>query len=147
MVDSASGWASAGRARCCDAWAIRTMGCPGRLIGGTNGKGSAQAMVASVLREAGYSVGQTPKPHLVSYRERIVVDGRQISDQTTLCDLVDEVLRARDARRATSRAADRVRDDHRSRIHLVPTRGASMWRWSRWAWADDWTRRTSGRAG
>jgi len=53
-------------------------GLPGVLIGGTNGKGSTQALVASVLREAGVRVGQTPKPHLVSYRERIVVDGRPI---------------------------------------------------------------------
>lgn len=52
---------------------------PGVLIGGTNGKGSTQAMVASVLREAGLRVGQTPKPHLVSYRERIVVDGAPIA--------------------------------------------------------------------
>jgi dihydrofolate synthase/folylpolyglutamate synthase len=36
-------------------------------------------MVSSVLREGGYRVGQTPKPHLVSYRERIVVDGRPIA--------------------------------------------------------------------
>jgi dihydrofolate synthase/folylpolyglutamate synthase len=55
------------------------LGLPGVLIGGTNGKGSTQAMVASVLREAGLRVGQTPKPHLVSYRERIVVDGSPIA--------------------------------------------------------------------
>lgn len=51
----------------------------GVLIGGTNGKGSTQAMVASVLRAQGLRVGQTPKPHLVSYRERIVVDGSPIA--------------------------------------------------------------------
>ena len=51
-------------------------GLRGALIGGTNGKGSTQAMVASILRAAGLRVGQTPKPHLVSYRERIVVDER-----------------------------------------------------------------------
>ena len=50
----------------------------GALIGGTNGKGSTQAMVAAVLAAAGKRVGQTPKPHLVSYRERIVVDGPPI---------------------------------------------------------------------
>jgi dihydrofolate synthase/folylpolyglutamate synthase len=51
----------------------------GALIGGTNGKGSTQAMVASILRAAGLRVGQTPKPHLVSYRERVVVDGVAIA--------------------------------------------------------------------
>jgi dihydrofolate synthase/folylpolyglutamate synthase len=63
-------------------------GVPGVLIGGTNGKGSTQAMVASMLRAAGHRVGQTPKPHLVSYRERIVVDGRAIDGRD-----LDEVLR------------------------------------------------------
>jgi dihydrofolate synthase / folylpolyglutamate synthase len=53
-------------------------GLPGVLIGGTNGKGSVQALVAAALRAAGYRVGQTPKPHLSSYRERLVVDGRRI---------------------------------------------------------------------
>jgi dihydrofolate synthase / folylpolyglutamate synthase len=52
---------------------------PGVLIGGTNGKGSVQALVAAALLEAGYRVGQTPKPHLVSYRERIQVGGSPIS--------------------------------------------------------------------
>ena len=66
-------------------------GLPGALIGGTNGKGSTQAMVAAVLRHGGFRVGQTPKPHLVSYRERIVVDGAQIPIDD-FCDLIDEVL-------------------------------------------------------
>jgi dihydrofolate synthase/folylpolyglutamate synthase len=48
------------------------------LIGGTNGKGSTQALVGAALRQAGYRVGQTPKPHLVSYRERIQLDGAEI---------------------------------------------------------------------
>jgi dihydrofolate synthase/folylpolyglutamate synthase len=50
----------------------------GALIAGTNGKGSVQALVSAALREAGVVVGQTPKPHLVSYRERIIVDGQPI---------------------------------------------------------------------
>ena len=53
-------------------------GLPGVLIGGTNGKGSVQALVGAVLRQAGRRVGQTPKPHLVSYRERILIDGEPI---------------------------------------------------------------------
>jgi len=72
------------------------LGLPGVLIGGTNGKGSTQAMVASVLREAGLRVGQTPKPHLVSYRERIVVDGAPIG-VAEFVDLISAVLDAADA--------------------------------------------------
>lgn len=51
----------------------------GALVAGTNGKGSVLAIAGSALRAAGLRVGETPKPHLVSYRERIVVDGRPIS--------------------------------------------------------------------
>jgi dihydrofolate synthase/folylpolyglutamate synthase len=69
------------------------IGLPGVLIGGTNGKGSTQAMVAAVLHEGGIRVGQTPKPHLVSYRERIVVDGRPIAVDDFVA-LVTEVLDA-----------------------------------------------------
>ena len=71
------------------------LGLPGVLIGGTNGKGSTQAMVASVLHEAGIRVGQTPKPHLVSYRERIVVDGSMI-EVDDFVDLITDVLDAAD---------------------------------------------------
>ncbi|HLY35076.1 MAG TPA: Mur ligase family protein [Candidatus Limnocylindria bacterium] len=51
----------------------------GALVGGTNGKGSVVAMVRSVLQAAGHRVGTMPKPHLVSYRERIAVDGEPVS--------------------------------------------------------------------
>jgi len=50
----------------------------GALVAGTNGKGSVIALAGSALRSAGHTVGETPKPHLVSYRERIVVDGHPI---------------------------------------------------------------------
>jgi dihydrofolate synthase/folylpolyglutamate synthase len=50
----------------------------GVLVAGTNGKGSVCAMVASVLQAAGYRVGLMPKPHLISYTERIQVDQRPI---------------------------------------------------------------------
>ena len=63
----------------------------GVLIGGTNGKGSVQAMVAAALREGGYRVGQTPKPHLSEYRERIVVDGKPI-EPDDFASVVGEVL-------------------------------------------------------
>jgi dihydrofolate synthase / folylpolyglutamate synthase len=67
----------------------------GALVGGTNGKGSVLALAGSALRAAGLRVGQTPKPHLVTYRERIEVDGRPI-DAETFARLVAEVLPAAD---------------------------------------------------
>jgi dihydrofolate synthase/folylpolyglutamate synthase len=51
----------------------------GALVGGTNGKGSVVAMVRSILSASGLRVGTMPKPHLVSYRERVAVDGEPIS--------------------------------------------------------------------
>ncbi len=67
----------------------------GALIAGTNGKGSVLALCSAALRAAGYRVGETPKPHLVSYRERIVVDGRPI-EPDAFVRLVAEVGRVAD---------------------------------------------------
>nr|WP_277999040.1 folylpolyglutamate synthase/dihydrofolate synthase family protein [Moorella sulfitireducens] len=50
-------------------------------IGGTNGKGSVAAMVASILQEAGYRVGLFTSPHLHSYTERIRVNGMPIPEE------------------------------------------------------------------
>ena len=63
----------------------------GALIAGTNGKGSVLAMVASALRAAGYRVGETPKPHLVTYRERAQIGGEPI-DTEAFTRLAAEVL-------------------------------------------------------
>lgn len=52
----------------------------GVLVAGTNGKGSVCAMLASILQAASYRVGLMPKPHLISYTERIQVDQRPIAE-------------------------------------------------------------------
>ena len=51
------------------------VGVRGALVAGTNGKGSVLALVAAALREAGMRAGETPKPHLVTYRERMQIAG------------------------------------------------------------------------
>ena len=63
----------------------------GALIAGTNGKGSVLALVASALRAAGYLVGETPKPHLVTYRERLQIGGEPV-DRETFAALAGAVL-------------------------------------------------------
>jgi dihydrofolate synthase/folylpolyglutamate synthase len=63
----------------------------GALVAGTNGKGSVIALAGSALRAAGFRTGETPKPHLVSYRERAQVDGRLIP-AADFARLVGEVL-------------------------------------------------------
>jgi len=67
----------------------------GALVGGTNGKGSVVAMTGAVLKLAGHRVGTMPKPHLVSYRERVAVDGEPIS-ASDFADAVARVLPAID---------------------------------------------------
>src|SRR5438132_3602382 len=52
----------------------------GALIAGTNGKGSTGACLTAILRAAGHRVGFMPKPHLISYTERIEIDGRPITE-------------------------------------------------------------------
>lgn len=49
-------------------------------IGGTNGKGSTAAMVAAILQAAGHRVGLYTSPHLIDFRERILVDGVMIPE-------------------------------------------------------------------
>jgi len=49
-------------------------------VGGTNGKGSVTALVAGALGAAGWRVGTYTSPHLVSFRERIMVDGIPIGE-------------------------------------------------------------------
>ena len=50
-------------------------------IGGTNGKGSTAAMVASILQKEGYRVGLYTSPHLVRFTERIKVNGKEIEEE------------------------------------------------------------------
>ncbi len=49
-------------------------------IAGTNGKGSTSHMLASILQESGYKVGLYTSPHLKDFRERIKINGKEISE-------------------------------------------------------------------
>jgi dihydrofolate synthase / folylpolyglutamate synthase len=70
-------------------------GLRGALVGGTNGKGSVVAMTQTILSTAGLKVGTMPKPHLVSYRERIAIDGKPLA-ATAFAAAVERVLPAID---------------------------------------------------
>jgi len=50
------------------------------LVAGTNGKGSTTACLEAVLRRAGLRTGLFTSPHLVSFRERLRVDGVEVSE-------------------------------------------------------------------
>ena len=60
-------------------------------VAGTKGKGSTCAFAASILSAAGLKTGLYTSPHLFSFRERIRVDGRQVSEE----DLARVVERVR----------------------------------------------------
>ncbi|WP_194716490.1 MULTISPECIES: bifunctional folylpolyglutamate synthase/dihydrofolate synthase [Mesonia] len=49
-------------------------------VAGTNGKGSTSHMLASVFQEAGYKVGLYTSPHLRDFRERIKINGKEVSE-------------------------------------------------------------------
>jgi dihydrofolate synthase/folylpolyglutamate synthase len=50
-------------------------------IGGTNGKGSTAAMIHTILSRCGYRVGLYASPHLISFTERIRIEGREITEE------------------------------------------------------------------
>ena len=49
-------------------------------IAGTNGKGSTSHMMAAVLQEHGYKIGLYTSPHLIDFRERILINGKAVSE-------------------------------------------------------------------
>jgi dihydrofolate synthase/folylpolyglutamate synthase len=63
-------------------------------VAGTNGKGSVCAIIDSICRAQGYRTGLFTSPHLVTFRERIRVNGEMISENavanglTTIRNLV-----------------------------------------------------------
>ena len=53
-------------------------------IGGTNGKGSSVATADALLRAKGLRVARYTSPHLVDFRERIIVDGVPIGEEEVI---------------------------------------------------------------
>src|SRR4030043_141317 len=50
-------------------------------VAGTKGKGSTAAMITSILKSAGFKVGLYTSPHLLSFTERIQVNGKNIAEE------------------------------------------------------------------
>jgi dihydrofolate synthase/folylpolyglutamate synthase len=50
-------------------------------IAGTNGKGSVSHMLAAILQTAGFKTGLYTSPHLKDFRERIKLNGDEISEK------------------------------------------------------------------
>ncbi|MFA3775569.1 folylpolyglutamate synthase/dihydrofolate synthase family protein [Bacillus safensis] len=76
-------------------WLMNRLGNPEQSIktvhvAGTNGKGSTIAFTRSVLQAAGYSVGTFTSPFILTFNERISVNGVPIEDEEWL-SLVNEI--------------------------------------------------------
>lgn len=50
-------------------------------VAGTNGKGSLCAMLDAICRAAGFRTGLFTSPHLITFRERVRVNGEMISER------------------------------------------------------------------
>ena len=58
-------------------------------VAGTNGKGSTSHLLAAVLQEAGYKVGLYTSPHLKDFRERVKINGIEISEEF-VCEFIQK---------------------------------------------------------
>lgn len=58
-------------------------------VAGTNGKGSSSHMLASVLQEAGYTVGLYTSPHLKDFRERMRINGKTVEKRFVIDFIAD----------------------------------------------------------
>ena len=66
------------------------------VVAGTNGKGSACAMLEAILVAAGYRTGCYTAPHLLRFNERIRLDAREVDD-AALVRVFEQVDAAREA--------------------------------------------------
>lgn len=64
------------------------------MVAGTNGKGSTTTTIAQICQKAGLKTALYQSPHLVSFNERISIDGVQVDDDT----LVNAFVQVEDAR-------------------------------------------------
>lgn len=66
-------------------------------VAGTNGKGSVASMLASICQEAGLRTGLYTSPHLLSFTERIRIDGQPMTEAAVVAfvqqhrDLIERI--------------------------------------------------------
>jgi dihydrofolate synthase/folylpolyglutamate synthase len=90
---------------------------------GTNGKSSTTRMTAAILERHGLRTGAYLSPHLVSYRERILIDGRQLEAEA----FAAAIARAWWAAERVNRTL--AGDDHVTQFELLTA--AALWEMSR----------------
>jgi len=60
---------------------LLTFACPVVTVGGTNGKGSTLAILATLLKKGGLRVGMYTSPHLTTFNERLQIAGQCCTDE------------------------------------------------------------------
>jgi len=90
---------------------------------GSNGKSSTTRMIASILRRHGLRTGAYLSPHLVSYRERIEVDERELDSESFARAVAQASAAAERVNRTLSE------DDHVTQFELLTA--AAMWEMAR----------------
>jgi len=86
---------------------------------GTNGKSSTTRMAAAILEGHGLRTGAYTSPHLVSYSERILIDGREIAADA----FAAAIMRATKASEQVNRTLGE--DDHVTQFELLTA--AALW--------------------
>lgn len=86
-------------------WVLRRLGLeppPYQVItvGGTNGKGSTVAFLEAMLCAAGFRVGAYTSPHLLHYKERVRLNGVEVSNGA-LCRAFSRIDSVRDSQSLT----------------------------------------------
>jgi dihydrofolate synthase/folylpolyglutamate synthase len=90
---------------------------------GTNGKSSTTRMTAAILERHGLRTAAYLSPHLVSYRERLLIDGREL-DADAFAAAIDRATWA--AARVNRTLAE---DDHVTQFELLTA--AALWQIAR----------------
>jgi dihydrofolate synthase / folylpolyglutamate synthase len=90
---------------------------------GTNGKSSTTRMTAAILARHGLRTGAYLSPHLVSYRERVLIDGRELDPD----HFAAAVARATWAAERVNRTL--AEDDHVTQFELLTA--AALWEMAR----------------
>jgi dihydrofolate synthase / folylpolyglutamate synthase len=86
---------------------------------GTNGKSSTTRMTAAILQRHGLRTGAYLSPHLVSYRERVLIDGAELDADA----FANAIARASAAAERVNRTLDG--DDHVTQFELLSA--AALW--------------------
>ncbi len=90
---------------------------------GTNGKSSTTRMTAAILERHGLRTGAYLSPHLISYRERVLVDGRELDADA----FAAAIARAWWAAERVNRTL--AEDDHVTQFELLTA--AALWEMAR----------------